>query len=346
MASTIDYRGVAGIALSDEWRRWIAENVILSVDRRAILERLVANGFPSPLAQREIEAAHNHPYVTAGAAVLRKTGLKRVWLVDTLACLARESSRWGTVERRATVEGAEFFDRYYAANVPLVIDRYVAHWPAAQRWTLDYLEQRFGDREVEIQANRSAEAAYEINSYQLKQRMALREFVAIVRKGAGNDYYMTANNAGHNAAALAGLADDVLPLDELLAPTPAGDLPGMLWLGPAGTITHLHHDLTNNLMVQVVGRKVVKLISALDTGKLYNHKHVYSAVTDLDQPIDDAAYPLFKDATIFTVTLNPGDVLFIPIGWWHHVRSLDVSVTLTCTSFLRRNDYYATYPRD
>ena len=72
----------------------------------------------------------------------------------------------------------------------------------------------------------------------------------------------------------------------------------MLWLGPAGTITHLHHDLTNNLMIQVVGRKVVKLISPLDTPKVYNHHHVYSAIADVDAPIDDAQYTLFKDATI------------------------------------------------
>jgi ribosomal protein L16 Arg81 hydroxylase len=49
---------------------------------------------------------------------------------------------------------------------------------------------------------------------------------------------------------------------------------------------------------------------------------------------------------IVPVPLNPGDVLFIPIGWWHHVRALDVSMTLTHTNFRRRNDYYTTFPRD
>jgi hypothetical protein len=58
-----------------------------------------------------------------------------------------------------------------------------------------------------------------------------------------------------------------------------------------------------------------------------------------------ASFPLFKDATVITVPLNPGDALFIPIGWWHHVRSLDVSMTLTHINFRRRNDYYSAFPK-
>jgi hypothetical protein len=346
MTSIRNLPGQGAATISDEWRRWIAENVLLNVDARAIFERLVANGFAPTLAQREIEEAQRHPYIASATALLRKQGMKRSWFVDTLARLSRESSTWGTIERRATIASDEFFDRYYARNVPLVLDRYVAEWPATRLWTLEYLESRLGDREVEVQANRDAEPSYEIKGQALKKIMSLRAYIDIVRSGASNDYYMTANNAERNAGILGALADDVRPLDGLLERPPAGALPGMLWLGPAGTLTHLHHDLTNNLMIQIVGRKVVKLISPLDTAKVYNHKHVYSAIADLDAPIDAAAYPLFKDATVFTVTLDPGDVLFIPIGWWHHVRSLDVSITLTCTAFLRANDYHVDFPRD
>ncbi len=346
MSSSPNPAGQGLAAIPDVWRRWVAENILLNVDVAAILERLVANGFAPGLAQREIEEARRHPYVAGAADTLAKHGIKRSWFLDTLARLSRESSGWGTIERRTTIAATDFFDRYYARNIPLVLDGYVADWPATRLWTLDYFESRLGDREVEVQANRDAEASYEIRGQTLKTLMTLRDFIAIIRSGAGNNTYMTANNAERNATALGPLADDVGVLDGLLEPPAAGALPGMLWLGPAGTVTHLHHDLTNNLMIQVVGRKVVKLISPLDTSKVYNHHHVYSAIADLDAPIDDAQYPLFKDATIFTVTLNPGDVLFIPIGWWHHVRSLDVSVTLTCTAFVRANDYHRAYPRD
>ena len=40
--------------------------------------------------------------------------------------------------------------------------------------------------------------------------------------------------------------------------------------------------------------------------------------------------------------LEPGDALFIPVGWWHHVRALDVSVSLALNAF-QKDNHYAFY---
>jgi ribosomal protein L16 Arg81 hydroxylase len=39
------------------------------------------------------------------------------------------------------------------------------------------------------------------------------------------------------------------------------------------------------------------------------------------------------------VLLDPGQVLFLPVGWWHHVRSMDISISLSFTNFRAANDY-------
>jgi hypothetical protein len=44
-------------------------------------------------------------------------------------------------------------------------------------------------------------------------------------------------------------------------------------------------------------------------------------------------YPMFKSATVLDVVLAPGELLFIPIGWWHWVQALDVSISLAFQSF-------------
>jgi ribosomal protein L16 Arg81 hydroxylase len=36
---------------------------------------------------------------------------------------------------------------------------------------------------------------------------------------------------------------------------------------------------------------------------------------------------------------EPGEVLFMPVGWWHHVRALEVSMTLAFTNFVFPNHF-------
>ena len=119
----------------------------------------------------------------------------------------------------------------------------------------------------------------------------------------------------------------------------------MMWIGPAGTFTPLHHDLTNNFISQIVGRKHLKLVAAAHVGKLYNAKHVFSEITDLDVPhLDLSRFPSAAQVQVHDVTLSPGEIIFVPLGWWHQVRALDFSVTITYTNFLWPNDYFKSYP--
>ena len=46
---------------------------------------------------------------------------------------------------------------------------------------------------------------------------------------------------------------------------------------------------------------------------------------DCENP-DYEKYPLFQKIPIIEVTLNPCEVIFIPVGWWHSVKSLDISI--------------------
>lgn len=44
------------------------------------------------------------------------------------------------------------------------------------------------------------------------------------------------------------------------------------------------------------------------------------------------------------MTLEPGDALFIPLGWWHQVTALDFSVMYTHTNFRWPNDFHMSHP--
>lgn len=214
-------------------------------------------------------------------------------------------------------------------------------WPGRGKWTLDWLAAQFGEREVEVQFGRNADADYEMNSIAHKRHMPFGEYVERVRSSAStNDFYMTANNDSRNRQALDELWLDMPLLPEYLD----GERKGFFWLGPAGTITPFHHDLTNNFMIQVMGRKRVRLIAPCETPRLQNQRHCFTPVDGRD--IDLQRFPSMAGVPVLDVELAPGEILFLPVGWWHFVEGLDISLTISATHFRWDNDFFSSYPNN
>jgi ribosomal protein L16 Arg81 hydroxylase len=290
---------------------------------------------------QELQTAQHHPYVNAAKSMARKVQ-KLEWTLGCQAQLEQMSARYGEIERRHRLKREDFYEQYYTQSKPVVITGMMEDWPALSRWNLDYLKEKCGDRPVEIQFGRDADELYEINGNHHKKTMPLAEYIDLIHAtGETNDFYMTANNFQHNADALQPLWGDVRILSEYLDPQ-AQHPYGMFWLGPKGTLTPLHHDLTNNFMAQVFGRKLVRLVPANQTPWMYNYKHCYSRANTLSR-IDYERYPLFSRVKSIDVVLAPGELLFIPIGYWHEVTSLDVSMTFTLVNFLLPNRFSETY---
>lgn len=193
-----------------------------------------------------------------------------------------------------------------------------------------------------MQIERNRDARYEVNKTAHQKTMRFGDFIEKVRSaGRENDVYMTAYNEGPNRKALAELWDDIVQVPKYL--TDQGPNQGFLWLGPAGTITPFHHDLTNNFMAQVLGRKRVLLAPACEVAHMYNDEHCFSRVDG--RRIDFGRYPLLHDVRVLECVLNPGEILFLPVGCWHFVEALDVSATVTFTNLRWDNDFTAAYPQ-
>jgi hypothetical protein len=210
------------------------------------------------------------------------------------------------------------------------------NWKALSQWTPEYLRERYGGETVEITANRNSDPSYDFNIENHNRKIRFRDYVDMVTKGGeSNDYYLIARNHALKEAGFRGLLEDIESFPEYLnAKTPENI---RLWFGPAGAVTQLHCDRTNVLMAQIYGRKRVRLIPSNQLELVYSVRGAYSQV-DCEKP-DYEKYPLFKDARIIDLVLEPGEVLFIPVGWWHHVRSLDISISLSMVDFVFPNVY-------
>ena len=263
------------------------------------------------------------------------------WILSSLETLRRQSPR--KIGTRSGITAEQFLEEHYAANWPVVLSGELASWPALDRWTPDYLKAKIGKAVVEVQTARSVDPDFERNMAAHRTNLPFDDFIETITNRGGNDLYLTAYNSASNEAALAPLQEDLGFLDKLLARADARPR-GMMWIGGRGTFTPLHHDLTNNLLLQIVGRKRVLMVAPGATPRLYNDHHVYSQIRDLLEPGITARYPMLEGLHVHQLTLNAGDALFIPLGWWHQVSSLDFSVTITHTNFRWLNDFHGAHP--
>ena len=92
--------------------------------------------------------------------------------------------------------------------------------------------------------------------------------------------------------------------------------------------TPTHFDPDENLFCMVDGAKVVTLHHPGDGDCLYpsgdrNAKSVFSLVDPrLDGAEIAARFPKTAAARPLEVTVRKGDMLYIPLGWWHFIRAL------------------------
>jgi hypothetical protein len=102
------------------------------------------------------------------------------------------------------------------------------------------------------------------------------------------------------------------------------------WLGGQGTITPAHFDVADNLLGLVRGHKRVLLWSADDYPHLYVNptaaRHERNSRMGSLEDVDLARWPLFANARALRCELNAGEMLFIPLGWFHYVNTTTFTV--------------------
>lgn len=268
----------------------------------------------------------------------RRLDRRQAWMNGVRARQQAFATRAPAIARRPDLSGDDFLNDHYVPMVPVAVPGAAAGWPAA-RWTPERLVELVGDVPVTFQGSRIGDPEFELMKDAHRRTMPFPAFMASILSTDGNESYLTAYNSADNRDALAPLERDLGHLGRYLTRAH-----GMPWIGPRGTFTPLHHDLTNNLLIQLVGRKRLLLVSPAATPFLANERHVFSEVHDLESEAHLARHPQARGVIRHEVVLEPGDALFIPVGWWHQVSSLDFSVMYTCTNFRWPNDAHSTFP--
>ena len=228
----------------------------------------------------------------------------------------------------------EFQKKYLDSDFPVILKECMIHWPACQenhRWTVNYIKKVAGNRTVPIEIGRQ----YTSNEWTQKL-MTITQFIDSFILNKDPNGYLAQHQLFEQIPELKNdiIIPDYCYLSKSSTESEVENLQEPLvqaWFGPQGTISPLHHDPYDNLFAQITGRKYVRLYNCELSHLVYPHESgMLNNTSQVDvENVDNEKFPNFNKAYYYECILNEGDILYIPRKWWHYVRSLSVSFSVS-----------------
>jgi len=223
---------------------------------------------------------------------------------------------------------------------------------SATHWTLDYLQHNIGSEENNVYVSKTDEFIFydakritpKLKNFTLPNehlKLKFSEFVDRMRGWKPGDDKIYLQQM---------LTDTVTPnimrdfkkfnwswLRELENKLNwSGLTSNLLLIGQPGNITPVHYDMQQNMFAQVHGYKRILLFHPKYFTSLYpypvHHPCDRQSQVDFEQP-DYDRFPNLHDLKGYEIVLEPGDVLYIPLHWWHYVETTVDSGISTSVNF-------------
>jgi hypothetical protein len=228
------------------------------------------------------------------------------------------------VDTVETIDQAEFTAKYLKPRRPLVIKGLTKSWPAREKWTPEYLKQAMNNQVVPLYDNSKADPSKPINSSAAE--MPFGDYMDLIRSQP-TELRIFFFNIFKQAPEL--LNDVVLPKDLM-----GGFIESMpaMFFGGSNSVTFLHYDidLPHIFHTHFGGTKHVILFENKWKRRLYCLPNATYALEDYDvlNP-DTKAFPALEGVEGQEVILEHGDTLFMPTGYWHWMKYLEGSYSLS-----------------
>ena len=222
-----------------------------------------------------------------------------------------------------------FKKEFYEPGEPVVIKDLSRNWPAYTKWNWDYFKQLVGDQRVPLYNNVKSDAYTPINT--ADDYKTFGEYIDMISQGPAAWRIFLFNIFDHAPQ----LIEDFTWPEHLMKGF-VKKYP-MLFTGGATSITHMHFDidLSHILHTQFGGRKRVLMFPFKEQRKLYRKPFEVLSLADFSHYYhnngtpDYTKFPALKLAEGFDFILEPGDTLFMPAGYWHHMEYLDSGFALS-----------------
>ncbi len=228
------------------------------------------------------------------------------------------------IERIHKPTPEQFKQKILSSRKPVIITGKMTNWKAFYFWSIDYLNTVVGNKEINVHVskNKIFNVAPEAGFTIVSKKMNFTDFTDWIVQEKTNDEYYYLQQSPITIIFPELVPDIEVPdyIDKKLF------MITNLWMGTGGNVSPLHHDMSENLLCQVRGRKRIVLFEPKQTALLYPFpaysKIPHMSQLNIDKP-DIDKFPKFQKAKYMECLLEPGEMLFIPAFWWHQVYSQD-----------------------
>ena len=234
------------------------------------------------------------------------------------------------IPREKTLSKKEFLQKYFKPQKPVVIERFIGDWPAYSKWNLDYVKEVAGEKEVPLYDDRPVKHDEGFNEPHAKMKMA--DYVDLLKSGPTKYRIFLWN-----------ILKEVPELQKDYSYPDFGlrlmkGLP-MLFFGGENSHTFMHYDidLANIFHFHFEGKKQCILFSQSETKFLYKIPHSLITREDIDFADPDLEkWPALKRAKGHIAHLEHGNVLYIPEGYWHHMKYITPGFSMSLRAIARK----------
>jgi Cupin-like domain len=247
--------------------------------------------------------------------------------VECLSKSKRHASSPCSIDAVDKIEPRDFFQQYVRANKPLLMTEMMGSWPAIHKWSFEFFRDLGARQTVLLE---EGNVMQERTGF---RKQSFSDFISQLmteESGTGRKAYLSVFRIFDAFPELQNDVDFSILNQFKVKHSASG------WIGPAGTVTGYHIDWGDNILAQISGRKCVHLASPHESSYMYPGQKFDQGTTisevDMDT-YDRNRFPLFEKVQHSQVILHPGQMIFIPRGWWHHVRSLDRSISVSNLTF-------------
>ncbi|PKF75157.1 cupin-like domain-containing protein [Chryseobacterium sp. PMSZPI] len=218
----------------------------------------------------------------------------------------------------------EFYEKYLKPRRPVVIKNMAKNWPAYQKWTMDYMKEVVGDVEVPLYDSSKADPSAPINASAAKMKFG--DYIDMIQREPTDLRIFLFDPIKYAPK----LLEDYISPKELMGGF-LDKYPNMFF-GGKGSVTFLHFDIdmAHIFHTHFNGRKHILLFDYKWRERLYQIPYATYALEDYDiENPDFTKFPALDGVEGIECFLEHGDTLFMPTGWWHWMKYLDGSFSIS-----------------